>query len=421
MKKERIWGIVLCLTLLLCLTSCGEGRAGGETSGGLFSSKPTLQKNADGFYEIHTAAELAAYRDVLEDEMRESYSPSTFAAARSSAVLMDDIDMSSLCGEDVGSWRPIGFHAVELEQMDLSGNTFAQGNFFGTFRGNGHTISNLYFNDEESGGGLFYTLREAEISDLTFSNCRLTGAFSAAGLGVIAAGMADGSIRNVTVEENVSICGGFRVGGLIGNALEYNDNVIIENCTNRAEIMGDRFVGGIVGYCDEDVRIIQCCNYGKVSGASNVGGILGFAEGDSYYHGAITGCINYGSVSGIEGTGHEASAQSPQFSGTIGGIVGHNGSTVSFCVNAGTVDGGLYDGYDIGWNGGAMSSCLNVGTVTGKSAIYVTNDPRIRYSANIAAGDPSLTDGSLVNTLNDMIGREGWIQGTEFPVWSGQK
>lgn len=34
-------------------------------------------------------------------------------------------------------------------------------------------------------------------------------------------------------------------------------------------------------------------------------------------------------------------------------------------------------------------------------------------------GAPELTDGSLVASLNETMGKEYWIQGEEFPVWSG--
>ena len=54
--------------------------------------------------------------------------------------LLNDIDLSSVCSEELGNWEPINE------------------NFLGTFEGNNYTISNLYINTTSSYSGFFSTL-----------------------------------------------------------------------------------------------------------------------------------------------------------------------------------------------------------------------------------------------------------------------
>ena len=84
-----------------------------------------------GKTEISTAEELAAYRDYVNSGNTER-----------NAVLMADIDLSSVCGEGIGSWTPIK-------------------EFAGTFDGNGHTISNLYIANDTDKAALFDTITES--------------------------------------------------------------------------------------------------------------------------------------------------------------------------------------------------------------------------------------------------------------------
>ena len=126
-----------------------------------------------------------------------------------------------------------------------------------------------------------------------------------------------------------------------------------------------------------------------------MGGIVGQANGESYYDGRIMGCVNYGTVQASDGY--------------VGGIVGHNESTVKFYVNMGTVHGdGISSG--IGVNKGFLQDCLNAGDA----------DPiHEKEGINVPIGDSSLTDGSLVSRLNGIANGAYWAQGDAHPVWSG--
>ena len=78
--------------------------------------------------EIATAADLAAFRDYVNAGNTEK-----------SAKLVADIDLSTVCGKDIGNWTPIATYA-------------------GTFDGNNHTISNLYIEENDNYASLFDTI-----------------------------------------------------------------------------------------------------------------------------------------------------------------------------------------------------------------------------------------------------------------------
>jgi len=69
---------------------------------------------------------------------------------------MEDIDLSSVCSAELGSWKPIGADAYCTDSSDKSYDEY----FTGTFEGNGKTISGLYINDPENGGALISCIWE---------------------------------------------------------------------------------------------------------------------------------------------------------------------------------------------------------------------------------------------------------------------
>lgn len=104
------------------------------------------------------------------------------AAYNNSAVwykLTENIDLSGVCGEGLGSWPRIG------------GNY----NFRANFDGNGMTISNLYINTSGSYQGLFYRLDGATVKNLT-----ITGSVTAGSdYGALAGKIDDSTVENVDV------------------------------------------------------------------------------------------------------------------------------------------------------------------------------------------------------------------------------
>ena len=421
MKKSL--SLLLALVLCLSLCACGgkEEAHTGATSPDNYTAGPQenpstediptqpkqLQQNADGLYELYNAQDLVQYRDIVEKEMQEAYDASGHkCSSASGAILMADIDMSAVCNAQLESWRPIGYQAVKKSYGDL-----ASGDMKGIlFDGNNHTISGLYISGGNN-GALFYSLWEAEVRDLSFAetNIQVDSGYAA----VLTINMKDGLLQNVSLKNTVSVhmVGNTDdyhiIGGLVASAREHNTGATIENCKNYGTVTtaasGKCDIGGIVGTTNRIVKIYRCENHGQVSSSGTedaivgvkIGGIVGRADGESYYDGLIIGCVNYGTIQANDGY--------------IGGIVGHNGSTVRYCVNMGTVqESGL--SYGIGVNDGSMTNCLNAG---------LANPIEKTEGINIGANDSSITDGSLVSRLNSNAEGAFWTQGDSHPIWSG--
>ena len=227
-------------------------------------------------YIITKAEELAWFRDQVN-------SGNNFICAK----ISDDvevIDMSTVChAEDKSqnlkelSWKPIGKNDYGYQ-------------YWGTFDGNGKTITNLYINASQNNVGLFGCTSEGTIKNLTFeyANVTNTGVFTG-----ILVGYPDASnLRNIKISNTCQIKGGKETGGIAG---DFDGNAY--NCVNYATVQGNNRVGGLFGYCSvENSSITTCANYGNVTATStDAGGLVGY-----FISGTIQDCANYGDVKGTE-------------------------------------------------------------------------------------------------------------------------
>lgn len=269
--------------------------------------------------------------------------------------LSQDLDLSSLCGENVGSWAPIGTYEHP---------------FKGNFDGNGKTIDYLYINEPSPAQG-----------DVSIGASGLFGVvYNDDAIPV--------EITNLTIGENSKISSGRNgyVGSVVGEAVE---NVIISNCKNKGSVTGKGYVGGIVGFVinasyPDGGGIKNCTNEGYVNSAGNGGGIIGIASGAMV---KIDGCTNFGIVAasdtaaGIVAGIQFSSAQSAKLNNLInkgyvtsgrisGGIVGFAGDaefSIENSFNSGYVQAPSVAGGIVGqlhWMGEQnISKCVNTGSI----------------------------------------------------------
>lgn len=177
-------------------------------------------------------------------------------------------------------------------EVDVSGSSAGviSNAFTGTFDGGMHTISNL-------GHALFNTVN-------------------------------GGVVKNVILD-NVSISSGTNVGAICNEATGasriYNCGILATNSTVEKDedgydyisscsstITGSGYVGSIVGLLDGSSRVINCFSYANVSGDSYVGGIVGYnnvATTANNLQTMVMNCMFYGEVSG--------SSIAPIYNGTI--------------------------------------------------------------------------------------------------------
>ena len=270
MKKKQLhkpkW-LVTMLLLVMAILMPYEG-AWAQT-------KPARgDGSVDKPYEISTAAELAWFRDYVNNE-------SQYA----SATLTEDIDLSEFChaadaatNTEELSWVPIG-----------NGRMYC-----GTFDGNGKTIRNLYINSTIMYKGFFGYANGGSIKNITFDNAKVKNTHYN-GTGILTGAFEKCTIENIKTLANCSVEGTYNTGGIAGTGTGN-----ISNCENRAMVNGTNNVGGIVGN-SSDNTISSCANYGAVTGTkSNVGGMVGF-----FISGTIQNCANYGDISGADYVGNQ--------------------------------------------------------------------------------------------------------------------
>ena len=201
--------------------------------------------NADGAYEISNAGQLywfaALVNGTLADVDRNMGANGILTADIVVNETVLDADRNLISDpSSLRKWAPI------------SGDSY----YTGTFDGQNHTISGLYFNDSKTSVGLF-----GKIDNTTIRNLGVIDSFFQAKVEVAA------------------VCG-------------YSHYGTIENCYSTATINGtEEYAGGICGR-QYYGKISNCANRGRVGGVKNVAGICGFGYGD------IENCYNMGTVTG---------------------------------------------------------------------------------------------------------------------------
>ena len=117
--------LIAALMLIATLVVLGTVSVGAEPATGSYDV------NGDGSnetaYEISTAADLLWFANEVNGGNN-----------KINGVLMNDIDLSTVCSATLGNWTPIGTEANYFE---------------GSFDGRGFTVKNLYYNNTTEGEG----------------------------------------------------------------------------------------------------------------------------------------------------------------------------------------------------------------------------------------------------------------------------
>ena len=287
--------------------------------------------DSDEAYEIGNAGQLYWFAGLVNGTLTDG----TAQNLKANAVLTADITvnedlLTSINADEDGNvtngssfkaWRPMGM-------ADEKG--YLTGWYTGIFDGNGHSISGLYVNRDESD----------DVDDRFKVGIGLFGYYS-------------GLTRNLSVLDSY-MRGESSVGGIIGY-IGYNKTGTVQNCYSAATVWGIDSIGGICGSSGGISKIENCYNMGNICGETEVGGICG----DN--HAIIKNCYNVGSVKGEM---------------NVGGITGANtkGNNVeeeiTDCYNRGNVTGdrsvGGISGYD---RYGLIENCYSQSIVSGNTNV----------------------------------------------------
>ena len=131
------------------------------------------------------------------------------------------------------------------------------------------------------------------------------------------------------------------------------ENGWLKNLSVYGKVNGNTTIGGIVGYVANGGVLDNLTSYVTVTGVNTLGGVVGNAENQAS---TVSNCVNYGTVNGS--------------SWIIGGVVGSGGNIVTNCVNFGNVNcsandcvGGIAGSTK---NTGSISNCYNYGKITAR-------------------------------------------------------
>ena len=273
--------------------------------------------------------------------------------------------------------------------------------FAGIFNGNNLAIRGLKIDSNKDYQGLF-GFQAGNVENLIIKNSYIKGNSS---VGAIA-GLNTGVIFNCKVI-NTEVVGDSKVGGLVGNSStgskiltcdvegikalvkgsEYvggavgytNNNVVLENLTNNSKVEAEKFVGGISGISFYGTTLTSSKNNGRIIGSENVGGLIGYSQAqiEKSYVSDISVVEGNNNVGGLVGLNHSAGDLSNSYNkgkvignkDVIGGLVGTNNSNISNCYNTGRVDARKTSGLRVGGICGQnmsdsfITSVYNIGDV----------------------------------------------------------
>lgn len=283
--------------------------------------------------------------------------------------LMNDIDLNGV------KWQPIGRNGATMANLD----------------GGGFTIKNLNVKDSASDFcGLFSTLQDATITNLTLEGCSVDGGSKTA---ILAGDMTSCTISNVTIIK-ANVKGDANVGALAGNAYYCTlQNVQVLEST----IGGSSLVGGIVGTADRLDITLSSFN-GDVTGSGNVGGICAKANSAtkisrSCTSGTVTGTGTDTKAAGIVAESRAyvtdcfttANISAP---GYVGGIVGLNYASVSNCYASGTLSSETLAAGIVAYNDGASATLKNSAAASEKISVSSQSGNAMRVLGGFRNGAP---------------------------------
>lgn len=277
-------------------------------------------------------------------------------------------------------------------------------NFYGTFDGNGKTIT--------SNGSLmtiFYSVNGGGV----IKNLTSAGKFSCSG---IVNNLYQSTVENCINNAEITNDMNNRCAGIVGVITGGN----IKNCINNGNISNtcsEANVGGICGKAVMGGLILNCTNKGAVSNITdsediNSGGICGYSVSDTN---KILNCINLGEI--------KKTTNNTNY--YIGGISGKNFGSVNNCVNIGTIEGNnAKEGAIAGYNGSnaviensyflTTSAYHSVGAKYGQINIW-TFDSSFKTENDLTV--EGTTSSNLIDLLNAWVDANNNSGAEQYLKW----
>jgi len=273
--------------------------------------------------------------------------------AHSHFLQTSNIDLTDYTGD--GGWQPIGDNNLPFRMTyDVTNN---------------HTISNLWiYRPNEPYQGLFGYSFVGSISNVRLIDANITGDNYA---GALVGRLMGPGISNCS--STGSVIGNYWIGGLVGSSGNLS---VIENCYSTANVVGFSLVGGLTGVNEYNSIIDKSYSTGNVNGKVYVGGLVGDCFSSSIVN-------SYSSSNVIADIGF--------FNQYVGGLAGRsvNYSSIENCYSTGDVEGT-----------GAFAGGL-VGVMTRTDIENCYSSSNVTSSGDCVGGlIGSISDSSVINSYS---------------------
>ena len=342
--SRRIW--LVCILALLAVTANAA-----------LTITPKSPSKVSGCYQISDAGELYGFAAIVNGT--DGFVKDSAACGKltkdivvNDNVLAEDGTLNVSDTANFARWIPMGF-------------------FAGTFDGQGHTISGLYFNNDTAAYvGLFGLVFSYPDHITEIKNLGVIGSF---------------------------FRGGADVGSIAGSQVGYSV-LTIENVFADSRVEGNYSVGGLLGIIVDSCVVKNSYNLGAVVGNSNVGGLFGSVVGEMV---DLYNIYNAGPV-----TAYCDTVENPEVGGIAGFVTG--GMRLENGYNLGPVVGRNYTGGLFGYVVYAISidKCYNTGDVTGENVVggifgELMNTERFSNIYNLGHVSGKYNIGGIVGSLQE--------------------
>ncbi len=207
---------------------------------------------------------------------------------------------------------------------------------------------------------------------------------------------------SVTISHN-------NAGGIVGQVFGGDLTSQISGCTNSGTISSSNVatgIGGMVGYCGDEMIICGCSNSGTIEGIAKVGGIVGSLTGG----GDIVACFNTGFMGKAGFT-----------TGSTAGIAGEAKATttITSCYNMsefGKATDGGNNGQISGYVNGAVSFTLTCGYYVAAEGVVSAKGERLDDIAALNAKVEEMNQAINATTYNEYNFVAGEALATDLPT-----
>ena len=285
MLKKCTFSILFTMLAMAGMSAAAYN--GTPTAKANFAKETINNKNC---YKISSAEDLYGFAAIVNGTNGNTAEPTVCGVLTQNITVNENV----LTSDGVLNTAPAGGF---IEWTPIGKTTLSTA-FKGTFYGQGHTISGLYFNNSETDYvGLFaYTSGKLTIDGVGVVDSYFRGRDYVGGL--VGYHYSQNSLQKLSVNNSYNagfVTGTSKVGGLVGGNNK-DLSIVVENSYNTGSVNGSSNVGGLVGV---NGNIYFSYNTGSVTGNDNVGGLVGSARSNQ-----IIDCYNVGPVKEGDGVGN---------------------------------------------------------------------------------------------------------------------